>query len=340
MNVILLAAGLGTRLRPLTDVLPKCLMPIHGRPQLEYWLRALDAACGPGGADVLVNTHYLPDLVRAYLEGSPWAARARQAHEGELLGTGGTLLANPFPKQGPVMLVHADNLCTADLNAFMAAHRARAAGAAITMMSFRTDSPRTCGILELDGRGVVRAFHEKVQDPPGNLANAAVYIVEPEVTAFIASLDKPFVDFSTEVIPHFMGRIQAWENAGYHRDIGNVASFLAAQDEFPEPAPLAGPDGWMSLCRREGGALPRAFAAALAGALALPLVEAGAPAPGGAVVLYAAGQAELSAASGAIAALAPGSVVAVGCVSGIPPDFDRLLAERGCGCVLVCSRTS
>ncbi|MDR3639963.1 MAG: nucleotidyltransferase family protein [Humidesulfovibrio sp.] len=345
MNVILLAAGLGTRLRPLTDILPKCLMPIHGRPQLEYWLRALDAACGQGGADVLVNTHYLPELVRAYLAASPWAARVRQAHEEELLGTGGTLLANSFAAPGPVMLVHADNLCDADLNAFAGAHIARAAGVAITMMSFRTDSPRSCGILELDGRGVVRAFHEKVADPPGNLANAAVYIVEPEVTAFIASHKRPVVDFSTEVIPNFKGRIQTWENTCYHRDIGNVGSFLAAQDEYPAPTPAApeGPDGWRELCLRDGGALPRAFAMALAGALELPFAE-GVAAPGGTPALLYAGddralEAALSAPKG-IAALAPGSIVAIGCSAGAPSLPRSLIQERGCRSLTVCSTTS
>jgi len=343
MNVILLAAGFGTRLLPLTSALPKCLMPIHGRPQLEYWLRALDGACAVHGADVLVNTHYLPGLVREYLAHGPWAGRVRLVHEPELLGTGGTLRANPFASAGPVMLVHADNLCGADLRCFMAAHEARSPGAVMTMMSFRTDSPQSCGILELDADGVVRAFHEKAADPPGNLANAAVYIVEPKVTAFIASLGRSFVDFSTEVIPHFMGRIQAWENTCYHRDIGNVASFLAAQDEFPQPNSLVGPDGWLSLCRRDGGALPRAFATALAAALDLPLVEVGAPATGGLAVLYAAGDDELAtalAAPDAIAALAPGSVVAIGCSAGVPSRLDRLLRKRGCRSMTVCSAAS
>lgn len=343
MNVILLAAGLGTRLLPLTSVLPKCLMPIHGRPQLEYWLRAFDAAFGAGGADVLLNTHYLPELVGAYIDASPWAGRTRLVHEPELLGTGGTLLANPFASAGPVLLVHADNLCGADLCCFMAAHEARSPGAVMTMMSFRTDSPQSCGILELDADGVVRAFHEKAADPPGNLANAAVYIVEPEVTAFIASLGQPMVDFSTEVVPHFLGRIQAWENQGYHRDIGNVTSFLAAQDEFPELNSLVGPDGWLSLCRRDGGALPRAFATALAAALDLPLVEVGAPASGDLAVLYSVGDDELAtalAAPGAIAALAPGSFVALGCSAGVPSRLDRLLREHGFRILTVCSETS
>jgi len=290
MNAILLAAGLGTRLLPLTGVLPKCLMPIHGRPLLEYWLRALDAAGDAAGdAAVLVNTHHLPELVRASLAKSPWAGRVRLVHEPALLGTGGTFVANPFAVAGPVLLAHADNLCGADLQAFMAAHAARSSGTVMTMMSFRTDAPKTCGILELDARGVVRAFHEKTADPPGNLANAAIYIVEPEVADFIAGLGRDVVDFSTEVIPHFLGRIQAWENKGYHRDIGNVDSFLAAQREFPAPASGAAvaPDGWQELCFANGGALALAFAQALAQGLNLPLVQnCGTPPQAPALLLF------------------------------------------------------
>lgn len=344
MNVILLAAGFGTRLLPLTSVLPKCLMPVHGRPQLEYWLRALDAACAAHDADVLVNTHYLPGLVREYLAHSPWAGRVRLVHESELLGTGGTLRANPFASAGPVMLVHADNLCGADLRSFMAAHEVRSPGTAMTMMSFRTDSPQNCGILELDAHGVVRAFHEKATDPPGNLANAAVYIVEPEVTAFIASLGRPVVDFSTEVIPYFLGRIQAWENQGYHRDIGNVGSFLAAQEEYPTspPPPANEPDGWRNLCLKDDGALPRAFAQALAQAVGLPFADFHGWRGAGPAVLLAQDVQALTAAldcPDGLTALAPGSIVALGCSAGAPP-LAPLLPKRGIRSLTVCSATS
>ncbi|MGC8045248.1 sugar phosphate nucleotidyltransferase, partial [Salmonella enterica] len=76
---------------------------------------------------------------------------------------------------------------------------------ALTMMLFETPDPRSCGIVELDANGVVQAFHEKVPEPPGRLANAAVYLLEPEVLDFLDSLGRPEIDFSTEVIPHYLG---------------------------------------------------------------------------------------------------------------------------------------
>lgn len=237
MRALLLAAGLGTRLRPLTLNVPKCLVPIHGRPLLELWLEHVFEA---GIERTLINTHWLPEAVVAYVAASPWRERVDLVFEPELLGTGGTVIANRDWLGGePYLLAHADNLTDFDIAAFRRAHERRPARCAITMLAFRTDMPKTCGILELDSEGVVAAFHEKVDDPPGNLANAAVYICEPEVTEFMSGLGRPVVDFSNDVIPHFIGRILAVETTGYHRDIGSLEALRRAEAEF-RPAPRPG----------------------------------------------------------------------------------------------------
>lgn len=232
MKTLLLAAGFGTRLRPLTDTIPKCLVPVHNKPLLQYWFDLLFPA---GIEKALVNTHYLPDAVRQFVEASPWRDRVSIVYEDKLLETGGTVLANrDFFGSEAFMVAHADNLTRFDVRAFIARHQARPKGALITMMTFTTDSPKSCGIVEKNGDGLVTAFHEKVQNPPGNHANAAVYIFEPEVVDFIASLCKPVVDLSTEVIPHFLGRICTFHNADYHRDIGTLESLQMAERDFSE----------------------------------------------------------------------------------------------------------
>lgn len=231
MRALLLAAGLGTRLRPITDRVPKCLVPVRGRPLLAYWLDHLFAA---GFERVLVNTHYRAEQVEAFLATRPERDRIDTVHEEMLLGTGGTILANAGYFGGADFLVaHADNLTDFDIAGFLAAHDLRPAGCAITMLTFTTDAPRSCGIVELDGAGRVVAFHEKVADPPGNNANAAVYIVTSEVLRFLDTLGKPVIDFSTEAIPAFIGRIRAVPTLGYHRDIGSVDSLRLAEAEFP-----------------------------------------------------------------------------------------------------------
>ncbi len=234
MKALLLAGGLGTRLRPLTDTVPKCLVHIHGKPLLGYWFDLLF----PAGVDAaLVNTHYLPDPVRRFVAESPWRPRVTLAHEDELLGTGGTILANrAFFEGGPFMVVHADNLTRFDVAAFLARHAGRPAGCEITMMTFATDAPQSCGIVEETDEGVVIGFHEKVANPPGNRANAAVYIFEPSMIDVLAGLGKPAIDLSTEVIPRHVGRIFSFFNDDYHRDIGTPESLAKAEAEFmPSP---------------------------------------------------------------------------------------------------------
>jgi len=226
MRALILAAGFGTRLRPLTITVPKCLVRIGGRPLLDYWLQLLFAS---GIERVLVNTGYLAESMRAHVLCSPWRDRIDLVHEPELLGTGGTVLANHAYFRGePFLVIHGDNLSDCDIAGLIAAHHNRPAGCAITMLAFHTDQPELCGILECDEAGVVRAFHEKVATPPGNLANGAVYVFEPLVTNFLKSLGGPVIDLSTEVIPFFLGRILAVIHSGYHRDIGSLASLAAA----------------------------------------------------------------------------------------------------------------
>lgn len=231
MRALLLAAGLGTRLRPLTDSVPKCLVDINGRPLLDYWVELLSIG---GITDILINLHYLPEAVMAYVSACKYPVKITTVFEDRLLGTGGTLLRNSaFFRQEPVMLIHADNLSFFDARAFMERFCSRDENIDITMMTFHTDAPEACGIVVLDEQGVVRAFHEKVKAPPSNLANAAVYILAPVVMEFLARFGKEEIDFSTEVLPHFIGRINTFHNDAYHRDIGTVESLMLARTEYP-----------------------------------------------------------------------------------------------------------
>ena len=230
MRALLLAAGRGTRLRPLTDSVPKCLVQINGRPLLDYWIELLYAG---GIVEVLINLHHLPDKVSSYVERCRYPVKITTAYEEHLLGTGGTLLRNrAFFRGEPLLLVHADNLSSFDVRAFIRRFEERGRGIEITMMTFDTGEPESCGIVELDKRGTVVAFHEKVKQPPGNLANGAVYVVSHQVVEFLARLGKEVIDFSTEVVPHFIGRINTFHNSVYHRDIGSPQSLAAAQTEY------------------------------------------------------------------------------------------------------------
>jgi mannose-1-phosphate guanylyltransferase len=255
MRALLLAAGLGTRLRPLTDHLPKCLVPIHGRPLLDYWLETL---VGHGVDQILINTHYMAPMVERFLSQSSWMPWVTLTNEETLLGTGGTMLENrKFFENDSLLVAHADNLTIFDTEDFLLAHKKRPSDASMTMMLFKTDDPKSCGIVELDQRGVVQAFHEKVSNPPGNLANAAVYIFEPSIFEQLASLNKKEIDLSLEVIPKHIGHINTYENVNYHRDIGNIASWQEANRSFPLiPANAHNAQAWAGIMAGAAVELP------------------------------------------------------------------------------------
>ena len=237
MKALLLAAGRGTRLRPYSDLLPKCLMPIQGKILMDYWFCQLEQA---GITSYVVNTHYMADMVRLYLSRHRLGSKITITHEELLLNTGGTLLANRQALQDEAfMLVHADNLSICDFGAFIHAHHSRPAGTIMTAMTFDAPDPTQCGIFEIDDYGVAQSFHEKVSDPPGCLANGAVYIIEPEIFDYLEGLGKQEIDFSCEVIPAFMGKINTFHNADYHRDIGTPESLLQAQTDGLGPGSCA-----------------------------------------------------------------------------------------------------
>ena len=226
MKAILLAAGLGTRLRPITDELPKCLVPINGKPLLGYWFDSLAKA---GISSILINLHHHPDKVIGFVEQYANSSDVRLVYEQKLLGTGGTLKQNSnFLCSDPVLVVHADILCLVDLEEFHLAHKRRPIGTEITMMTFITDDPCSCGIVETDARGVVIGFYEKVKNPPCNVANAAVYIFEHSVIDHISNINDSFFELSTDVLPKYLGKIFTWEANEFHIDIGTLKNLQKA----------------------------------------------------------------------------------------------------------------
>jgi mannose-1-phosphate guanylyltransferase len=223
MKAILLAAGLGTRLRPITDRIPKCLVPIKGIPLLGIWLDSLHKNdIGP----YLVNTHYFAEQVEAFITASDFHNSVSLVNEATLLGTAGTLKQNiDFFDGNDGLLIHADNYCLANFQEFVDAHRSRPDGCLMTMMTFKTDNPSACGVVELDKDNVVVSFYEKQLNPPGNIANGAIYILSNELISQFKTRFKDAVDFSNEVIPALTGKIYTYETKGLLIDIGTVENY-------------------------------------------------------------------------------------------------------------------
>jgi mannose-1-phosphate guanylyltransferase len=226
MRAILLAAGYGSRLRPITEKIPKCLVPIGNKPLLYYWLDSLSAA---GVTKVLINTHYLADQVNKsiakYIESSNLEICV--IYEKVLCGTAGTLINNiNFLEAHDCLLIHADNFMVENLDGLLNAHSNRPKFCEMTMLNFITDTPSECGIVELSSDGVVRGFHEKTEFNKGNIANAAVYVISNNLIKEMAQ--EPAQDFSTEVIIKYVGKIYTYLTRSYFKDIGTVESYKKA----------------------------------------------------------------------------------------------------------------
>ena len=224
MRALLLAAGLGSRLGHVTRHTPKCLVRIKGVPLLDIWVTRLAAA---GFTEVLVNTHHLASTVEDHIRASRYEIAVHTHFEPELLGTAGTIaLHSKWLGTSDALVGHADNYSLFRIDDFLSAHRRRPIGVHLTMLAFRTDTPWSCGVLQVDDAGILQNMWEKSLDDHGNLANAAVYVVTSEVIALTRGLS----DFSTEVIPQLFGRTLVVETHETHIDIGMPESLERAQN--------------------------------------------------------------------------------------------------------------
>ena len=232
MKAVLLAAGLGTRLRPLTDTTPKCLVPIGGRALLDIWL---DALADLGVDEVLLNTHHLADRVAAHVARRTGGPPVRLVHEETMRGSAGTLravrrLLGPDPS---FLAVNADNLTDYDLAGLVTAH-ARG-GALATLTAFRAPRPSACGIFEVDGRGRLVGFEEKPARPRSNLANAGMYAFGQEVLDLIDGPEPR--DVGRHLLPRLVGRARVVDvGEAYLRDIGTPEALAEARATWREGA--------------------------------------------------------------------------------------------------------
>lgn len=227
LKAILLSAGFGTRLRPETLKTPKCLIKINRKPILEIWLEKLSRL---GCSEVLINTHYLSEQVEDFvMKYQSNNMKLSTTFEKNLLGTAGTLMKNIDFIEGETLLIHSDNFTTSNLKGLINKHRMKSNDTILTMLTFRTDFPENCGIVEIDSRGVVQTFHEKVSSPPGNLANGAIYIFDKNLVSWLKIQKRNLFDFSNDVLPYLTGRIQTWQTTDFFIDIGTPESLKSAR---------------------------------------------------------------------------------------------------------------
>ena len=226
---ILLAAGYGTRLRPITLRTPKCLVEINGKPLLDYWIDKLEKI---SAKEVIINTHYLADKVENFL--STQKERSiiiKSFHEKKLLGTAGTLIANrEIFKDSIGLLIHADNFSEIDLGDLINSHKRRPKNCMLTMLTFNSTNPKSCGIVEIDSNKIVQNFYEKIDNPTGNVANGAIYVFENDFLDWLIQNYPNASDFSNHIIPKLLGRIYTFHTTMTYIDIGTPGSLDQARN--------------------------------------------------------------------------------------------------------------
>jgi mannose-1-phosphate guanylyltransferase len=232
LKAFLLAAGHGTRLRPLTNNTPKCLLPIRGVPMLQIWLEA----CGHFGIDeILVNVHAHAGAVHEFLGKHPHGSKVRVVEEKELLGSAGTLLRNRewVGSEDFFWVFYADVLNQVDLSAMLRVHQTRRPAA--TLGAYRVPDPRRCGILDVVDDGTVVGFVEKPIRPRSNLAFSGLLLGTHSLLDAIP-LKQP-ADLGFDVLPRLVGKMVAYPISNYLLDIGTMENYETAQSTWPGVRP-------------------------------------------------------------------------------------------------------
>jgi mannose-1-phosphate guanylyltransferase len=229
MKAFLLAAGLGTRLRPLTDITPKCLVKVYNKTILDWWI---DLFLKHGIDEVLINLHHFPEKVKDHLKKNNRGIKFTFFEEPELLGSGGTLRENyDFVKNEEIFFItYADNLTNYNLSSFIKYHKEKKTK--YSMALFYTDAPKTKGIAEIDASGKIISFEEKPPQPKSNLANAGIYISHPEILKLIPNYK--ITDIGFHLLPKLVGNMYGWITKDYLIDIGTINHLQKAELDWQQ----------------------------------------------------------------------------------------------------------
>lgn len=227
MKAFLLAAGIGSRLRPLTDAIPKCLVPVRGRPLLAIWLELLQQS---GIREVLINVHAHADAVQRFLADRFVDLEVTVAQESQLLGSAGTLAANRewLGSETSFWVLYADVLTNTNLQEMLRFHQSHPSAA--TLGVYRVPDARRCGIAVADHAGRIVNFQEKPPRPCGNLAFAGVLIGTPALLDAIPA--KRPADLGFDVFPRLTGRMFAYPIRNFLLDIGTIENYEQAQSSW------------------------------------------------------------------------------------------------------------
>jgi mannose-1-phosphate guanylyltransferase/phosphomannomutase len=232
VRAMVMAAGAGTRLHPLTFAVPKPMVPVANRPVLEYTIENLRRH---GITEIILNLHNHPELIRKHFkDGAAWKTKIHYSYEPSLLGTaGGVRKAGGFLDQGTFLVTSGDGLTDIDFSKLLAFHARKKSVA--TMALSRVDSKFDYGVTLTQASGRIRRFVEKPRwgDIFSNTVNTGIYVFEPKILRRIPA-GRVF-DFGHQVWPALLSSrqpIYATLTDRYWCDVGNLSEYRRAQRDF------------------------------------------------------------------------------------------------------------
>jgi mannose-1-phosphate guanylyltransferase/mannose-1-phosphate guanylyltransferase/phosphomannomutase len=219
---MLLAAGLGTRLRPLTYEITKPMVPVLDRPVMEHILDLLERH---SFGEVIANLHYFPDSIREH-----FGSRISYHYEPELLGTaGGVRACADFLGEGSFLVISGDALTDIDLRAMAARHEQ--AGGIATLAVKQVPDTREFGVVLHDRDGRITGFQEKPEpeEALSDLGNCGIYMFRSDIFDYFP--ERPFVDWAQDVFPALLDADEPFfihELSEYWNDVGSLQELRRA----------------------------------------------------------------------------------------------------------------
>jgi mannose-1-phosphate guanylyltransferase len=228
LKAFLLAGGHGTRLQPITNTVPKCLVPIRGRPLLDIWL---DLCARSGITEVLINLHAHSETIERHLQHSGSPVEVRLVREEQLLGSAGTVAANrAWVASDPAFwILYSDVLTNTNLNCMSEFHFRH--GAVATLGLYQVPDPSRCGVAVMDQKGVIIDFEEKPQAPRSNAVFSGLILADRRLFDAIPPCIPS--DLAFHVLPRLVGEMRGYPIEDYLLDIGTMSNYQKAQVSWP-----------------------------------------------------------------------------------------------------------
>ncbi|MFC2144840.1 sugar phosphate nucleotidyltransferase [Actinomycetota bacterium] len=225
-KAMVLAAGLGTRLRPLTDLISKPMAPIVNRPVMEHIIKLL---AKHGFKDIVCNLHYFPDEIKNHFrDGSKWGVNIVYSFEEELLGTaGGVKKVEDFFQGQTFLVISGDALTDIDLSNAYDFHKEKKGKA--TLVLTEVEDTTQFGVVILDGEKRIKGFQEKPLsgEARSNLANSGIYFFEPDIFEYMPPKGQ-FYDFGKNLFPDLLEKdipYYGYKHNKYWNDVGSLDEY-------------------------------------------------------------------------------------------------------------------